>query len=304
MVQSRQWGLFVLLSQSKCHRMFSAPNSTKNLQWMWVAITSYTIRALSPRCQFFNWKKTSIVNVSVIACTPWTCRCRPSFKLPNSDYKWGKLTVSWTFFATTLLSSQNFFWCRLWKHVALVPAKQPLHVSVTLTLRQSIHATTKWEMSRQVRKVVEGFSFLRKLVIHVIKSAWIKGTHGKQKLPSNFLSKEWRCFLAFSDGSCWDIIIIKQIHTFTRIILFEKRVQTRWCWWTCGFAWWCFLAFASTTVLCKVTANQLGTKSVSQKLPKKLFSEVFTGCSSWSRALFPRLQSGRMGDLHVVMRLS
>ena len=64
-----QWGLFVLLSQCKCHRMLSAPNSTKNLQWMWVAITSYTIQALSPLCQFFNWKKTSIVNVSVIAST-------------------------------------------------------------------------------------------------------------------------------------------------------------------------------------------------------------------------------------------
>ena len=68
-VRSRQWGLFVLLSQCKCHRIFSAPNSTKKLQWMWVAITSYTIQALSPLYQFFNWKKTSIVNVSVIAST-------------------------------------------------------------------------------------------------------------------------------------------------------------------------------------------------------------------------------------------
>ena len=49
-----QWGLFVLLSQCKCRRILSAPNSTKNLQWMWVAITSYTIQALSPLCQFFN----------------------------------------------------------------------------------------------------------------------------------------------------------------------------------------------------------------------------------------------------------
>ena len=49
-----QWGLFVQLSQCKCRRMLSAPNSTKNLQWMWVAITSYTIQALSPLCQFFN----------------------------------------------------------------------------------------------------------------------------------------------------------------------------------------------------------------------------------------------------------
>ena len=49
-----QWGLFVLLSQCKCRTMLSAPNSTKNLQWMWVAITSYTIQALSPLCQFFN----------------------------------------------------------------------------------------------------------------------------------------------------------------------------------------------------------------------------------------------------------
>ena len=49
--------------------MLTAPNSTKNLQWMWVAITSYTIQALSPLCQFFYWKKTSIVNVSVIAST-------------------------------------------------------------------------------------------------------------------------------------------------------------------------------------------------------------------------------------------
>ena len=53
-VRSRQWGLFVLLSQCKCHPMLSAPNSTKNLQWMWVAITSYMIQALSPLCQFFN----------------------------------------------------------------------------------------------------------------------------------------------------------------------------------------------------------------------------------------------------------
>ena len=50
----RNRDLFVLLSQCKCHRMLSAPNSTKNLQWMWVAITSYTIQALSPLCQFFN----------------------------------------------------------------------------------------------------------------------------------------------------------------------------------------------------------------------------------------------------------
>ena len=49
--------------------VLSAPNSTKNLQLMWVAITSYTIQALSPVCQFFNLKKTSIVNVSVIAST-------------------------------------------------------------------------------------------------------------------------------------------------------------------------------------------------------------------------------------------
>ena len=56
-VRSRQWGLFVLLSQCKCHRMLSAPKSTKNLQWMWVAITFYTIQALCPLCQFFNWKK-------------------------------------------------------------------------------------------------------------------------------------------------------------------------------------------------------------------------------------------------------
>ena len=28
---------------------------------------------------------------------------------------------------------------------------------------------------------------------------------------------------AFSDGSCWEIIIIKQIHTFTSNILFEQR---------------------------------------------------------------------------------
>ena len=49
-----QWGLFVLLSQCKCRRMLSAPNSTKNLQRMWVAITSYTIQALSPLCQFFS----------------------------------------------------------------------------------------------------------------------------------------------------------------------------------------------------------------------------------------------------------
>ena len=42
-VRSRQWGLFVLLSQCKRHRMLSAPNSTKNLQWMWVAgVTAYT----------------------------------------------------------------------------------------------------------------------------------------------------------------------------------------------------------------------------------------------------------------------
>ena len=68
-VRLRQGGLFVLLSQCKCHRMLSAPNSTKNLQWMWVALTSYTIQALSPLCQFFNRKKTSIVNVSVIAST-------------------------------------------------------------------------------------------------------------------------------------------------------------------------------------------------------------------------------------------
>ena len=47
-------GIFLLLSQCKCPRMLSAPNSTKNLQWMWVAITSYTILALSPLCQFFN----------------------------------------------------------------------------------------------------------------------------------------------------------------------------------------------------------------------------------------------------------
>ena len=53
-VRSRQWGLCVLLSQCKCHRMLSAPNSTKNLQWMLDAITSYTIQALSPLCQFFN----------------------------------------------------------------------------------------------------------------------------------------------------------------------------------------------------------------------------------------------------------
>ena len=53
-VRSRQWGLFVLLSQCKCRRMLSAPNSTKNLQWMWVAITSYTIQALSPLYQFFS----------------------------------------------------------------------------------------------------------------------------------------------------------------------------------------------------------------------------------------------------------
>ena len=53
-VRSRQWGLFVLLSQCKCHRVLSAPNSEKNLQWNWVAITSYTIQALSPLCQFFN----------------------------------------------------------------------------------------------------------------------------------------------------------------------------------------------------------------------------------------------------------
>ena len=55
-VRSRQWGLFVLLSQCKCYCMLSAPNSTlqKNLQWMWVAITSYTIQALRPLCQFFN----------------------------------------------------------------------------------------------------------------------------------------------------------------------------------------------------------------------------------------------------------
>ena len=32
-------------------------------------------------------------------------------------------------------------------------------------------------------------------------------------------------FLCFSDGSCWEIIVIciKQIHTFTSIILFEQR---------------------------------------------------------------------------------
>ena len=53
-VRSRQWGLFVQLSQYKCHRMLSAPNSTEKLQWMWVAITSYTIQALSPLCQLFN----------------------------------------------------------------------------------------------------------------------------------------------------------------------------------------------------------------------------------------------------------
>ena len=29
-VRSRQWCLFVLLSQCKCHRMLSSPNSTKN----------------------------------------------------------------------------------------------------------------------------------------------------------------------------------------------------------------------------------------------------------------------------------
>ena len=27
----------------------------------------------------------------------------------------------------------------------------------------------------------------------------------------------------FSDGSCWEIIIIKRIHTFTSNILFEQR---------------------------------------------------------------------------------
>ena len=47
-VRSRQCCLFVLPSQCKCHRVLSAPNSTKNLQWMWVAITSCTIQALSP----------------------------------------------------------------------------------------------------------------------------------------------------------------------------------------------------------------------------------------------------------------
>ena len=41
---------------------------SQKLQWMWVAITSYLIQALSPICQFFNWKKTSTVNFSVIAC--------------------------------------------------------------------------------------------------------------------------------------------------------------------------------------------------------------------------------------------
>ena len=53
-VRSRQWGIFVLLSQCKCHRMLSVPSSTKNLQWMLVAITSFTIQALSPLCQFFK----------------------------------------------------------------------------------------------------------------------------------------------------------------------------------------------------------------------------------------------------------
>ena len=57
----------------------------------------------------------------------------------------------------------------------------------------------------------------------------------------------------FSDSSCWNIII-KQIHTFTMIMLFQRRrfglgclcqvkgwdnpdrnivVETTWCWWTC-----------------------------------------------------------------------
>ena len=50
----------------------------------------------------------------------------------------------------------------------------------------------------------------------------------------------------FRDGwSCWEIIIIKQIHTFT--IWLDKGwgnkdrnvvAKTICCWWTCGFAWW------------------------------------------------------------------
>ena len=47
----------------------------------------------------------------------------------------------------------------------------------------------------------------------------------------------------FSDGSCWEIIIIKQIHIFTSNILSNdvlvwSLLNLYYCWWMCGFARW------------------------------------------------------------------
>ena len=79
------------------------------------------------------------------------------------------------------------------------------------------------------------------------------------------LRQQVSCFS--HDGSCWEIIIIKQIHTFTSNILIEQRrfglgcpsldkgwgnpdqnvvAQSICCWWMCGFAWWTSFLFTAS----------------------------------------------------------
>ena len=45
----------------------------------------------------------------------------------------------------------------------------------------------------------------------------------RKERANTWLLMEQNSFKSFSDGSCWEIIIIKQIHTFTSNILFEQR---------------------------------------------------------------------------------
>ena len=51
-----------------------------------------------------------------------------------------------------------------------------------------------------------------------------------------------RLVFCFSNSSCWEVIIIKQIHTFTSNILFESCSNNRWM---CEFAW-CLVLLTTT----------------------------------------------------------
>ena len=116
--------------------------------------------------------------------------------------------------------------------------------------------------------------------------------------------------LFFSDGSCWEIIIIKQIHTFTSNILFEQRrfglgcpglyqvkskeenergnpdrnvvAQTICCWWMCGFAWWTFFfVWDETNSSHTACTTQQPQHNFSDKLARPLLlTTEYMSCAS------------------------